>query len=87
MALSKISKSDFLHLFVAFLLEVHFLKGNWQKSFPYEIIEYKVLCPRINFNAVVYGAVPVRVIMHNLQSKNCNQLKFWSYNLFFNNIF
>ena len=35
--LSKISKFEIFAPIIAFHQEVHFLKGIWQKMFPYEI--------------------------------------------------
>ena len=64
----------FVHLFVAFLPEVYFLKGIWQKSFPYEIqaIFSSILVYENLFNTVVYGASQIHIIMHNMKTKKQN---------------
>ena len=68
----KISNFNFWHLFAAYIPEIHFLKGMWQKSFLHEIraILGKILVSENLFNIVVHGAGQMHLIMHNLWTKN-----------------
>ena len=88
--LSKKSKLEFLHLFVAFLQEVYFPKGIQQKSFPYEVraILAKILMSENLFITVVYEAVPMQTLLEipfNLGHKKSNFLSIiteYSFNTF-----
>ena len=63
---------NFLHIFVAFLLEAHFHEGIRLKSFWYEMraIFTKSLVHKTLFNTEVYGSneIHVHLIMHNLHT-------------------
>ena len=52
---------------------------NRLKSFQYEMraIFTESLVYETLFNTVVYGSDETHIIMHNLKTKNGNQLKFW----------